>query len=56
MTVGEIMAMPEPVIRLRSTFALFEMRRILRERGNTAAHAERSDAIADELRRREALS
>ena len=55
MTTEEVMDMTESMMRLRSTFALFEMRRILREHGSTAAHSRRAEAIADELRCQDAL-
>lgn len=54
-TLGETMAIGEELIRSRSTWALFEMRAILRSEGSTREHAQRLWLVDDELRRREAL-
>ena len=54
-TVDEIAALGEALIRQRSTWALFEMRAVLRSEGTTEEHAQRLRVVNDELAAREAL-
>ena len=54
-TLDEVMQIAEPLIRQRSTFVLFEMRRVLKAEATTPARARRARAFNDELRAREAL-
>jgi hypothetical protein len=54
-TLQEIAALREALIRQRSTWALFEMRAVLRTEGRTPEDAWRLRIVNDELRVREAL-
>ena len=54
-TLDEITALSEALIRQRSTWGLFEMRAILRSEGYTAEHAQRLRIVNAELRARQAL-
>lgn len=54
-TLDDIMAMSDELIRLRSTFALFEMRAVLRSEGSTREHTQRLRVVEDELQARDTL-
>jgi len=53
--LDEIAALSEALIRQRSTWALFEMRAVLRLEGRTPEHVWRLKVVNDELWSRDAL-
>lgn len=54
--LDEVMSTSDELVRLRSTFALFGMRAVLRSEGSSREHALRLRLVDDELRARGALS
>jgi len=54
-TLEEIMAVSDALVRQRSTWTLFRMRAVLRAESDTPDHLRRLKTVEDELRARQAL-